>query len=322
MDDLIRGALVADAASLGMHWIYDVDRAREVGGARPEFLEPDLAHYRGGAGYFAHKGKRAGDLSHYGEQCRIAAESLGATGGAHDPQDHERRFVASFGPGGRWVGYIDYATRETLRNADDAERGALRAAHDFDLGPFESHRPHVESAVMANARKWSGAQLDQALEKATRIRGEEDADLIARVQAMGRAVVDARAGFHGSDDVQLPALTGLPAAVAHGADVESVVRVTNDNDEAVAWAHKIAALLRGEVEPAAIAGEGGIACPLDQSVPLIGRILAEADSYESGVRANILAGGDNCGRGIVVGAWLARKYPIPQAWLERVAGVS
>ena len=62
--DLIRGALVADAASLGAHWIYDKARVAEVCGETPEFLEPDVQNYRGGAGYFAAKGKRAGDSSH------------------------------------------------------------------------------------------------------------------------------------------------------------------------------------------------------------------------------------------------------------------
>ena len=39
----ILGALVADAAALGLHWIYDQDRVREVAGNTPEFREPDAS---------------------------------------------------------------------------------------------------------------------------------------------------------------------------------------------------------------------------------------------------------------------------------------
>ena len=114
------GALVADAASLGLHWIYDPARIEEVAGEAPEFVEPDIAHYRGVTGYFAHGAKQAGDSTHYGEQMLVCLRSLAAMGGELDTTDYERRFFDSFGPGGAWVGYIDYATRVTLRNVDQA----------------------------------------------------------------------------------------------------------------------------------------------------------------------------------------------------------
>jgi hypothetical protein len=92
----------------------------------------------------------------------ICLESLGATGGRLDAADYERRFIETFGPGGAWVGYIDYATRETLRNVDDAERAALAVANGFDLGAFANERSLMRSNVMANLRKWRGEQLARA----------------------------------------------------------------------------------------------------------------------------------------------------------------
>lgn len=317
MRNMVIGALVGDAAALGLHWIYDKERVAAVGGDRPEFIEPDLANYKGGVGYFAAAGKTAGDSSHYGEQLQVALESLAATGGVLDASDYERRFVERFGPGGAWVGYIDYATRETLRNVDDAARGALEAARSFDLGAHEEQRALFASKVTANASRWTGAKLDEAMAKAVRITHGDNAELIGLAQGMARAVVEARRGFHGSDDTQLPAVSKLPAVVAYGADVDAAVRVTNNNDEAVAWAQKIAGLLRGDIAPEDLAGEGGPACPLDQSVPVIGRILADADSFESGIRANILEGGDNAGRGVIIGAYLGAKFGVPPEWAQK-----
>jgi len=314
--DLVIGALVADAAAMGLHWIYDVDRVREVGGDEPEFMEPDLAHYKGVPAYFAHKGKKAGDPTHYGEQLIVAVESLEATEGKLDVIDYERRYCDHFGPGGSWVGYIDYATRETLRNIDDAERNFNEVTKTMDLGEYESDRPHIVSAVMANVMKWKGAKLDAALAQAVKIRVGEDDILTALTQEMGKRVRKAVGGFHGSDDMQLPAIASLPAVVAHGADVEAAVRTTHNTDEAVKWAQKVAALLRFEIEPGELAGNGGPACPLDQAIPVCGRILAEASSFEAGVRANILEGGDNAGRGLVIGAYLGKKFGVPDEWVR------
>jgi hypothetical protein len=72
----ILGAIVADAASMGLHWLYDVGRIRNVGGAKPEFNDPDPASYERVTGYFAHSQKRSGDLSHYGEQLLVMLRSL------------------------------------------------------------------------------------------------------------------------------------------------------------------------------------------------------------------------------------------------------
>lgn len=350
-NDLIRGALVADAAALGLHWIYDKDRVREIGGEEPEFVEPDVAHYKGVPGYFAHKGKRAGDPTHYGEQLRVALESLKAAGGAVDPQDYARRFWAHFGFGGSWVGYIDRATRETLRNIDDAARRALEATRSFDLGEFEGQRSHIESAVTANAAKWSGEKLDRALEKATRIRGEDDPQLIAATQRMGRAVAEARGGYPGSDDLQLPAVASVPVTVAFGAEVEPAVRVTNDSDEAVAWAVPVARMLEAAISGAgpleaaragrdaaqdavrtrweeALAFEGdaaahfGRACPLPEAIPLVVALLREEAEYAPSLRRNILAGGDSAGRAVVLGAVLGAARGVPEDWAARTRALT
>ena len=56
------GALVADAASLGLHWLYDQKRIREVAPESPEFRSPNPADYEGVTGYYAHGRKQVGDL--------------------------------------------------------------------------------------------------------------------------------------------------------------------------------------------------------------------------------------------------------------------
>ena len=69
------GALVGDAASMGLHWLYDQERILQVAGFEPEFRSPNESDYQD-KGYFAHQGKSAGDQSQYGAQLLAMVDSL------------------------------------------------------------------------------------------------------------------------------------------------------------------------------------------------------------------------------------------------------
>lgn len=109
LEDRIRGMIwgqfVGDAATLGTHWIYDLD---ELGRAFPEgvqgFEEPRQKHF--------HFGKMPGDLTHYGDAALLLLESVAERRG-FDAADFAERFTGFFGaPDCR--SYRDHATRETL----------------------------------------------------------------------------------------------------------------------------------------------------------------------------------------------------------------
>ena len=112
----IVGAYVADATALGFHWLYDPDRIAELAGDVPAFREPDATDFEGFKGVFVHAGKRAGDLSQYGFQMRLAVQTMLADGGRFDIPAFQDAFAAAFGPGGSWTGYMDKATKGTLAN--------------------------------------------------------------------------------------------------------------------------------------------------------------------------------------------------------------
>jgi len=64
----ILGALIADSASLGLHWLYDPERIAQIEKTKGlVFLRPDANDYAKTKGYFAHGNKVAGDSSGYGE---------------------------------------------------------------------------------------------------------------------------------------------------------------------------------------------------------------------------------------------------------------
>lgn len=77
----ILGALTADSAALGLHWLYDPARIAEIERTDGSvFLRPDAIRYAGSKGYFAHAGKMPGDSSAYGEICLLMLKHLAKYG--------------------------------------------------------------------------------------------------------------------------------------------------------------------------------------------------------------------------------------------------
>jgi len=279
---VVLGALVADAAAMGLHWLYDPERIADIAEKQePTFLAADQRHFDGTKGFFAHGGKRAGELSQYGATLALAIDSLVSTNGRPTISDYQRRYLTFFGPGGDWKGYIDRPTRGTL-------------AH------------------------------------------------------LGLQITDETPEASGIDDDQMPAFSTIPAIIAArpeaatlDQDVTKMVRVTNDNplatEAALIVTRILSARLRGddlaetlnnEAETAGellkpllqealaasdqtsvdIAGHFGRACHVQQGLPVVFHIAKTAESYQSAIRTNVLAGGDSCGRSMALGAILGAHF--------------
>ncbi len=366
----ILGALVADASGMGLHWIYSqgkIASAVKSNGGVAEFLEPDPANYTGVPAFFAHPRKHAGNSSNYGEYIYVLLKAISEEG--FDRGAYIRAFQEHFGVGGEYVGYADGPMRETIFNiaatGKEIERAVLAAdsslnedrrkaaAHYVARYYFEHDIEGLKQIIRNPLRlqEWSKEELDEA-------------DML--VDQVSSAV-----GEIGPDDDQMPALS-RSAVLAHfyegdklDAMVSRAVRITNNNDDAVAYSIFAARVLRDlykEGRPAATdapealrrliqrhistlddharglveealsmealdyRGAGkkfGMACHVHMAVPLVIHLLLTTSGYSEANRVNILAGGDNCGRTVLLGALGGALYGsggdhgIPVAWIER-----
>lgn len=238
---LVWGAFIADAAALGLHWIYAQPRIRRAGGDAPEFTEPDSANYEGVPSYFAHAGKHAGDLSMYGETALVMLRSVEENGSA-DAQHYARAFHEHFGFGGQYVGYIDSPTRETLTNQIRYGDELLAAALELPYEGSDKKKRSITEKVLANAQLQRGDALREKVHETITLTKGGDAE-----HALAEAVIglfESRRRYPGSTtDAQLPALSTLPVLLAAFPDLsgeshefEEMVRVTHNNDEALSWA--------------------------------------------------------------------------------------
>jgi ADP-ribosylglycohydrolase len=357
----IIGAFVADAATMGLHWLYSQQRLNELAPEVPEFRTPSASDFSGNVGYFAHAGKVAGDLSHYGEQARVMLTSMTATHGQYDRMHYQEAFRNHFGYGGTFAGYIDRPTRQTLDTLYNNERQQLVLAGEIPYAGDEKQRASVMTRVLAAEKRYQGTALTDAVTKmALSLPHPEDSRTYALALV---AALESTSDYPGAHDEQLPAISKLPALVARHAEttelnnmVTSAVKVTNNAPRAIDYGQVSAATLRelvlGQtIDQAIDAGlkaatsstrqhltsvlaetatvsevtsKYGLNCDLGCGVASVMYNLRSATSFAQAMRQNILAGGDNCGRAIMLGAACGARFGfdgdhgIPAAWLDRL----
>lgn len=363
--NMVLGALVADAAAMGTHWIYDRDHIRKIAPETPEFVTPDAAHYDGVPAFFAHSNRQTGDQSQYGEQLIVMLKALAANDGVYEAQIYATHFRAHFGYGGPYVGYIDHATRDTLNNFLRAEDEALNHAYAL---PFDGPRKVTTAMVgkaMALVPRYKDDALRAKFEEAVRMTHDDDVTVAHGLNVLAEIIAIPRK--FGAVDEQLPAIAKLPGLIAslpHNVDaetfntaVDSAVRTTSDHERAIAFGRITARMMQAALttdDMTAIVSAGrsvatpetdalmtdaismtaqdtnaatkhfGMACDLNYGVPSVVHNILTAPTYADAVQRNIYAGGDTCGRAILLGAIMGAaygiggKHGIPAEWVEKL----
>ncbi len=293
---MVMGALVADAASLGLHWLYDTKRIVEIEqNAGLVFLQPDASYYADGKGYFAHSSKCAGESSAYGEACLLILKHL-ADHGQFDRHTYQKTYCAYFGPGGKYIGYVDTPTRLTLavllaaKNNDYPERSGA----DDDQLPALATIP-----ALVAAHRGSKEALLATVETATRITNNNE---LAVSAAKCLAII------------LYSLLTGESLQTA----LRNSIICTKDT-----LATRLEESLAMPEQPIAeVAEKFGRACHIQEGLPTVFHIARHAKNYQAAIQENIRAGGDSCGRAIALGAIMAtvgndHAESIPLPWLAR-----
>jgi len=355
LKNTLLGTLTADAASLGCHWIYDQQRIHDITAGSPEFHNLDPADYQGVPSYFAHGKKDSGDFSHYGEQALTLLRSLSTNEGIYNRSHYQELFCQHFGYGGNYRGYIDRTIRDSLDNITTHQRQSSQQANTIAFDGDDEQKQQL-IALVTNIIKQN--QSVSAIEQS----GLDNKDL-SYARALFQAL-KTLADYHGADDEQLPAIAKLPALIAiYAGDehleklTESAVRVTNNNDRAVAFSQVASKMIEtailtqdipSVIEAARqsataeililidqalsfknettleVTKQLGMNCNLECGIPSVIHNLSQQNTFTESIKQNIYAGGDSCGRAILLGAVLGNSYGIagekgiPQAWIDKL----
>lgn len=295
----VLGALVADSAALGLHWLYDPVRIAEIEAARGlTFLQPDADNYAGAKGYFAHGGKSPGESTSYGEACLLMLKHL-ATHGKFNRIGYQTEYRAHFGPGGAFVGYIDSPTRHTLRTLLSLEPAEFPAASGAD---DDQHPALAALPALIATHAGTLEELLGRVEETVRVTNNNTL-AVAAAQCSSAAL--------------FKVLQGTPIGQAL---TDALSFAGNTLKPLLEEALNISAL-----DSVAVAQHFGMACHVAEGLPVIFHIAQHAADYRIAIESNIRAGGDSCGRSIMLGALVAAHaatrdnsgLSIPLPWLAR-----
>jgi ADP-ribosylglycohydrolase len=247
--DALYGTLVADALGMGLHWIYSQGKIASIvkkNDGVAEFLEPNEENYKGVPSFFAHPTRSPGDGSNYSEYLYIMSKSIDETG--FSAGDYIRNFSDHFGVGGAYVGYADGPMRETIYNITSLSKNLKKRVLETESPLSQEKQGAVAHYISRYFFEYDVEGLKDTVKGALKLH-EFSKDEMAQVDNLVDAVTEF-VGAIGPDDDQMPALSRsvFLADLYSGNELETkidqAVRITNNNDLAVAYSIFMARILK------------------------------------------------------------------------------
>jgi len=285
----MHGALVADAAAMGMHWIYDqshIQKLEETGDII--FRQPDGNNYQGIKSYFAHAAKRVGQYSQYGESAQLVARVV-AQNGKYSVNEHQQLFFKTFGPCGSYHGFADRPTKALIHKMIENEDNLPEAS-----GSDDDQLPALSSVPALFASEASVDDIASAV-SVTSIHEHALSGALVLNDCLNRIL----GGENLSDALSNSAAGAEPALAALMSE----------------------ALTKSDYQPLQIAQHFGMACHMPQGLPVAWHLLQHAKDFEHVIRDNVRCGGDSCGRSMAVGSIAGLVFGVPDHLKTRVEGL-
>lgn len=301
---MVLGQFLGDAASLGVHWIYntsDIEQAHPNG--LRGFEVPPVGHY--------HAGKLAGDPTHYGDAAWVLLEVL-AEETDFNVVTFGQSFVEKMDPSRGYTGYFDSATRGTLENyrnhleASDEPYGFQEGADDDQLATITVLAILVAFyAARNNGLPADRSEIFEQIETLTRIRQNNDR-AVAYCRAHARLLLeilggrDLHSSFHHVEE-QLDSEAKLDR------------EVRRKLKDAFQLKHK------STLEATDLLGQS---CPLICSFPSAVQATAKHnEDFATAILETARAGGDNAGRAAMIGSWIGARIgadELPREWIGKL----
>ena len=280
MKNILITSLVADALSLGAHWIYSQREIADKFGTITGYSDPATSY---------HPGKQAGDFTHYGDQTMVLLHSLAL---------HGRFDLASFA--NEWRAFWESPETQSYRD------GATKAT----LANLRSGLPPAQAASPSNDIAGAARIAPLFL-----LKWKSNDDLIAAARAQTSfthgdpAVVDTAEFF-----------ARVTLAVQEGAAIADALRAAVSNTMQEEWLEAALASSTSETSDSKAAKTHGLTCHVPDAFPAVCHLLLRhPDDLLAALTTNVMAGGDNAARGMIIGMVHGAKpniKPLPEHWLK------
>ncbi len=278
MKKYLQAALVSDALSLGSHWIYNQGKLAR--------LYPDGIHQFDDPKSNYHPNRKAGQLTHYGDQTRWLGASIEKNGG-FDLGTWTKDWLAAIKD---YDGYVDSASKETLASAGASPSASDDFAGASRIAPLLDTDLAIDDLVAAARAQTELTHGDPAVSDA--------AEFFARAT---RAI---------EGGASIPEAFQTAAATSHAKALnyeESLQKALSLGDDAIAVSAKL-----------------GLTCHLSEAFPLtLYLALRPGATFASAMSENALCGGDTSARALILALlFTARDGEVGAALAGGLVGVT
>ncbi len=281
---MVLASFIGDALSLGPHWEYDPKALAARFGRVENYVDPAPDGY--------HAGKKAGDLTHYGDQTLVLLQSVAARG-TFDLDDFASRWRELFRG---YTGYVDGATRMTLKIFEFGEGPDNSGSNSNDLAGAS----RVAPLVFALGDDLTG--LVEASRSQTKMT-HNHAQVIEAAEFFARTAWGVLGGKSPVAALAAAAEAGYASAPIGQWLADGLDSAGTDTVEAL--------------------GRFGRSCTISEAMPAVIHLIARySRDLPRCLTENVMAGGDSAARGLLAGMVLGAAQgmtAIPQAWLHGLA---
>ena len=286
MEKYILPGLVANASTLGIHWIYDYKYLEELSKQKSLlFLRQEKEHFeQAKPSFYSYPNSEIGDLTVQGQIIKWLYQAM-ESNKEFSKKDYSKLLYEKFKPGGSYTGYVETYSKKHVVTF-------LAKSLHIDTPKIPVMDNHLVGFAPYLVCKELGLDNKKAWELTTVYSQDEDYliyfnmfdslfDLL-RKGSMHEAV---KSVIHlGPVKYQIP--------------LNKAIEMDNTNEF--------------------IKQYSGRACEIQYSIPLIMHILSHTNSYQEAVELNATIGGAVSDRNLLVGALYAQVSEIPEAWVTLV----
>jgi ADP-ribosylglycohydrolase len=282
---MVLASFAADSLALGVHWIYDTEKIKQSFGRVDTLRKPLPDSY--------HPSKTKGDFTHYGDQTFVLLQSIAARRG-FVLSEFSKRWQDLFKT---YRGYFDQATKNTIQNLAQGQGIEDAGSSSTDLSGAARIAPlvffyHKEPEILV---RFARAQTRMTHNNPLVL---DSAEFFARVCCK---VLEGDVPTEAMVEVAAQRFRGFPLFAWVKEGMESL-----------------------EKDSVSTIARFGQSCHTDEAFPGVVHLIAkyEKDLKEALVQT-VMAGGDNAGRGLIVGMVLGAHLGatgLPKEWISGLTG--
>lgn len=287
MEKYIMPGLIANAATLGIHWIYDHRYIEKLSKNQSIFfrIQTKEVYDQANESFYSYPNHEVGAVTVQGEILKWLYKAMKV-----NPQlskdDYAKILFEEFKPGGNYKGYVEsYAKKQVINT--------LAKTLNIPIDDFPMMDDHLVSFMPYLVCKELNMPTYKAFELAQVYTHDEDYLTYFKM-------FDRLFDLMGN----MPLKEAIEQVISYGPiKYHTALRKAIEMDDSNLFIDTYA----------------GRACAIKYSIPLIIHVLYHTDSYENAVLYNAMLGGAISDRNTLIGAIYAQKSPVPKVWYDLVS---